>query len=717
MKIAIIRKKFNPFGGAERYLDLLSSSLTRGGHEVHVYANRWSDAVDPGVTVHRVPMLGGLSLLKIWSFALAALAVVKPSAYDAILSNERLLSHDVFRVSDGVHRTWLRIRWQHAGPFKRLSFLVNPLHWSVRFLDWRVFSRRRFRAIIAPSEFIKQDILRSYLRVREEDVRVVYNGVDLLRFRPENKGKFRESIRRQLGLGALQPVLLFVGTGFERKGLRYAIEALRHLPSDRVLLVIGKGRTRWYRALARRGGVAERVVFLGPQNETEAYYAASDVLVFPTLYEPMGNVVLEAFASGIPVVTSRRSGSAEVVTEGKDGWLINDPTDPREVAEKIADALNGVRSADLERQVRMKAERFDLSATVRNVVDVLAGTARSGTGRCGKATVLFLLEGKNTPSSRLRIENCLPYLAVKYACLKADIPKPLLKRLRFYWMLPAVDIVVLQKKLLRSWELTMVASKGRRMLYDLDDAVIYRDNEDGSQRAEVARMRRRLQGIVERARAVIVGNSYLAEMVGTWCRAVAILPTAVDLGRYEVKRRAGPGDARVVIGWLGTRGNLKYLQDLVPVLRRLSTAYPGLVLKIVSDADVRLDGVPVIHEPWRLDGEVRALQSFDIGLMPLCDTPWTQGKCGYKILQYMAVGIPAVASPVGFNRTLIRAGVNGLLAESHEEWYAALVRLIEDQDLRWELGRNGRRTVEERFSLERYAADLSRVLDQTMARG
>jgi UDP-glucose:(heptosyl)LPS alpha-1,3-glucosyltransferase len=228
--------------------------------------------------------------------------------------------------------------------------------------------------IIAPSEFIKQDILATYPRVRTDDVRVVYNGVDLDRFRPENKATFRDEIRRQLGFGAQQPVLLFIGTGFERKGLRYAIEALRYLPSDMVLLVIGKGSTRRYRTLAQSWGVADRVVFLGPREEAEAYYAASDVLVFPTLYEPMGNVILEALASGIPVVTSRRSGGAEILTEGKDGWLIDEPTDSREVAAKIASAIKVVDPADIEQQARMNAERFDLSITVQNIVDVLAGT-------------------------------------------------------------------------------------------------------------------------------------------------------------------------------------------------------------------------------------------------------------------------------------------------------------------------------------------------------
>lgn len=369
MKIAIIRKKYSPFGGAERYLERLSSALTQGGHEVHVYANRWSDTGDSHVVVHHVPMIGGLSLLKVWSFALAALAVVKASSYDAILSNERLLSHDVFRVSDGVHRTWLRIRWRHTSLLKRLSLLINPLHWSVRFFDWYVFGRRAFRKIIAPSEFIKQDILHSYPQVREQDITVIYNGVDLAQFRPENKQRFREAVRKDLGV-ASRRVLLFVGTGFERKGLRYAIEALRYLPAETVLLVIGKGGTRRYRALAEQWDLGQRVIFLGPQKSVEGYYAASDLVVLPTLYEPMANVVLEALASGVPVVTSRDSGNAEMITEGKDGWIVDAPDDARDVARAVATATAHLGDPAIERHARSKAEQFTLDRAASRVLDV-----------------------------------------------------------------------------------------------------------------------------------------------------------------------------------------------------------------------------------------------------------------------------------------------------------------------------------------------------------
>lgn len=368
MKIAIVRKKYNPFGGAERYLNRLSSALTQGGHEVHVYANRWSDAADSHVVVHHVPMVGGLSLLKVWSFALAALAVVKPGEYDAILSNERLLSHDVFRVSDGVHRTWLRIRWRHASWLKKVSLLVNPLHWSVRYLDWHVFARRAFRTIIAPSEFIKQDILRTYPQVREQDVTVIYNGVDLEQFSPENR-RHRDAVRKELGVESRR-VLLFVGTGFERKGLRYAIEALRFLPAETVLVVIGKGGTRRYRALAKAWGVDGRVVFLGPQKAVERYYAGADLVVLPTLYEPMANVVLEALASGLAVVTSRASGNAEMIDEGADGWIIDRPDDARDVAKAIAAALPHLHDPALALRARRKAEQFTLDRAAGRVLDV-----------------------------------------------------------------------------------------------------------------------------------------------------------------------------------------------------------------------------------------------------------------------------------------------------------------------------------------------------------
>lgn len=371
MKIAIVRKKYNPFGGAERYLNLLSAHLVREGHEVHVFANQWPTTENNGVIFHRIPMIGGLSLLKVWSFAIAAWVVLRRFDADIIFSNERLFSQDILRTSDGVHRTWLRIRMKHSSLVRKLSFIINPLHLSVRFLDWYIFNRRAFKKIIAPSEFIKRDILKEYKQVHPEDIRVIYNGVDLDRFRPENKSKYRDMTCKELGITKYDMLLLFIGTGFERKGLRYAIESLQYLPANTFLAVIGKGRTLFYKTLAKEMGVQERVKFLGPVEGVERYYAAADLLVAPALYEPMANVILEALAAGIPVVTSRDCGNAEVVTEGDDGWIVNDPADPREISLRIKTAMEKAGDQEMERRTRKKAEQFTIQRTIGEIMEIL----------------------------------------------------------------------------------------------------------------------------------------------------------------------------------------------------------------------------------------------------------------------------------------------------------------------------------------------------------
>ena len=381
MKIAIIRKKYNPYGGAERYMRLLSETLSRQGHEVHILSSHWEAETDAGVVFHRVPMLGGLSLFKVWSFPLACGRRLRTLAGAVVFSNERLFRQDIFRASDGVHRTWLRIRSQHASPLRRLSFLLNPLHLSVRFFDWYIYNRRAFGKIIAPSRFIKNDILSNYPQVREEDIQVIYNGVDLERFHPRNKSRYREAVRKELGIPPDTRLLLFVGTGFERKGLIAAVEALRYLPDTVRLLVIGKGRTTSFRKHAERWGVGGRVRFLGGVSEgVERYYGAADILVAPTLYEPMANVILEALATGIAVVTSRASGNSEVLDEGHCGFLLDDPRNPLEIARKVENALVACDTTDLETDARSQAGRYTLDRTIQEIMKLLAAYQAQGTG-------------------------------------------------------------------------------------------------------------------------------------------------------------------------------------------------------------------------------------------------------------------------------------------------------------------------------------------------
>ncbi len=702
MKIAIIRKKYNPFGGAERYLNLLASHLVREGHDVHIFANKWPAGTNNGVTFHKIPMIGGLSLLKVWSFAIAAWFILKRFDGDVIFSNERLFAQDILRTSDGVHRTWLKIRMRHSSPLRKLSFIINPLHLSIRFFDRFIFKRRAFRKIIAPSEFIKRDIIRTYDTVNENDIQVIYNGVDLERFRPDNKKLYRDAVRSELGIPHSTCLLLFVGTGFERKGLRYAIGALRHLPQNTILAVIGKGNTRRCMGLARQWGLNERVKFIGPVDGVERYYASADLVVAPALYEPMANVMLEALATGIPVVTSRDCGNSEVVSEGKDGWLINDPADDREIALKIKSAIAASQNPEAERCARKKAEQFTLQRTIGEIRNVIS-----------MSSILFLMEGKNTPSSRLRVGNYLPYLNGEFSCKVQHIPGSFHRRLRFLWNLPRVDLIFLQKKLFRPWELSLISRHCRRIIYDFDDAVIYKDSQEDSESAVKKSLIKRFKTTIRETDIVIAGNEYLADMVKPWAKRIEILPTPVDLKKYKPKiHDTGSGEV-VTIGWVGTRGNLKYLKELTPVLQQLAQHYPAMQVKVVCDAAISIPGVTLVHQPWSLENEVQDLQSFDVGIMPLHDNLWTRGKCGYKILQYMAVGIPTVASSVGFNKTLIQEGHNGFLASTPDEWFRNLSRLLMEPELRKFIGMNGRKTVEEKYSLDRCGMRFKSILQET----
>lgn len=369
MKIAIIRKKYNPYGGAERYLHGLISNFIKMGHEVHIFANKWPASDRQNISFHKVPMIGGLSLLKVWSFAIAVWILLRREKFDIVFSNERTFNQDVYRAADGCHKGWLSIRIKYLNFWRKMSILLNPLHWSVLGIDWIIYKKRRFKKVIALSKQGKKEMM-EYYNVPEDMIHVIYNGVDLEKFHPRNR-KDRDVLRKQSGIGKTQLVLLYVGTGFERKGLRYLIEAVALLKRDTYhLWVIGKGNTTTYRKLAQNLGVEEYVTFLGPINGVEKYYGAADIFVFPTLYEPFGNVHLEALASGLPVITSSMSGGSEIITPGVDGQIIADPANPYEISEKICEVVKRMKEIDMGYEARKKAEGFTLERTVRELTGV-----------------------------------------------------------------------------------------------------------------------------------------------------------------------------------------------------------------------------------------------------------------------------------------------------------------------------------------------------------
>lgn len=322
--------------------------------------------------------------------------------------------------------------------------------------------------------------------------------------------------------------------------------------------------------------------------------------------------------------------------------------------------------------------------------------------------VLLILEALATPSSRLRGLSHVPALRdAGFDVDVIDVPRSPLARSARFAALPRYDAAVIQKKLLQRWDLWLIARRTRRLIYDFDDAVTvgpFGADEDSRRAARFAET-------LARCEAVIAGNEELARYA-TGHPNVRVIPTGVDPAAYRIKAptsangRIGP----VVIGWIGTRGNLKYLRMLGPAFEALAAQGVQAVLRVVSDASPEPAAIPVEYVPWRLERESDDLAGFDIGVMPLDDTAWSRGKCGFKLLQYMAAGLPAIASPVGVNRTIVRHGENGLLADTPEEWREALSRLIHDPSLRARLGKAARYTVETQFALAKCSEALVAVL-------
>jgi glycosyltransferase involved in cell wall biosynthesis len=234
-------------------------------------------------------------------------------------------------------------------------------------------------------------------------------------------------------------------------------------------------------------------------------------------------------------------------------------------------------------------------------------------------------------------------------------------------------------------------------------------DRDASRRQH-SRQRRRFDATVRRADLVIAGNSYLRQEALRSNGRVELLPTPLDLERY--RQRPPSTGSGVVLGWIGSRGTLRYLQHLAPVLEEVGRLFPGVRLKIVADVFLDLEAMPVEKKPWSADDEIADLHSFDIGLMPLADDAWTRGKCGFKLLQCMAVGLPVVCTPIGINAEIVTDGSEGFWATDHATWVRRLGELIADAELRLSMGQRARQKVASSYSLAVTAPLLLRYLQE-----
>jgi len=368
MKIAIIRKKYTYHGGAEgfsgRFIDLLAA----GGHEIHIYAIRWqADETHPNIHFHKVPAVSGVSFLRDLTFAVSSYVLLRKQRkyFDIIQSHDKTLYQDIYRAGDGCHIEWLQQRWIRTGLAGKISILCNPYHWLILLIERAILRGNRFSLIIAISNMVKYNIVQHY-GVSPEKIEVIYNGVDLDRFNPDNREKYRREIRVRFGMTEKDFVILFVGSGFERKGVKYLLRAVESIPEPVTVMIVGRGAVKG-ETMPKR----QKIIFCGPQKDIERYYAAADIFVFPTMYEPFGNVHLEALASGLPVITTKNSGAAEIIADGEQGFVIDRPEDIASLSEKVNYFLqHRDRLASMSRKARKLAEEFSNDKHIGKVLEL-----------------------------------------------------------------------------------------------------------------------------------------------------------------------------------------------------------------------------------------------------------------------------------------------------------------------------------------------------------
>jgi UDP-glucose:(heptosyl)LPS alpha-1,3-glucosyltransferase len=318
LRLAIVRQQYNPAGGAERFVSRAIAAL--GGQvEVTLVTRRWPAEAAGRARIVDPFYLG--SVWRDWGFARGVAKLVESVDFDLVQSHERLPDCDLYRAGDGVHREWLVQRARQQSTLKRLANALNPYHHYARWAEHRLFTSPRLKAVICNSQMVKRE-LQHWFALPGSMLHVIYSGIDAEVFHPERAQAQRAARRAELGIAEDTATLVYVGSGFERKGVATCLHALARAGGDTHLIIVGHDkRAARYQALAVRLGIASRVHFLGAQKHVIDWYGAADALFLPTLYDPFPNVALEAFACGLPVLTSTKSGAAEFVREGENGFV------------------------------------------------------------------------------------------------------------------------------------------------------------------------------------------------------------------------------------------------------------------------------------------------------------------------------------------------------------------------------------------------------------
>jgi UDP-glucose:(heptosyl)LPS alpha-1,3-glucosyltransferase len=372
VRLAIVRQRYSAYGGAERFIERALAALRGQGVAVTVFAREWTG--DPGSVVRCNPFHIG-RLWRDWSFARAVRLELTRRSFDLVQSHERIAACDLYRAGDGVHAQWLQNRRAALGPIARLGLTLNPYHRYVLAAEREVFESARLRAVICNSRMVREEI-RSRFGVPEAKLHVIYNGIDLEDFHPRLRESHRTRVREELGIAPDALVHLFVGAGFERKGVFRLLQAFARSVREAHLIVVGRDKLQGRaERLARSLGIAQLVHFVGGQADARPFYGASDSFVLPTLYDPFPNAALEAMACGLPVTTTHQCGTSELIEEGANGFVV-DALDVDALAASLA-GLDVVKALEMGRRARQRAETLSLDLMTERLLALYRSLMRA----------------------------------------------------------------------------------------------------------------------------------------------------------------------------------------------------------------------------------------------------------------------------------------------------------------------------------------------------
>ena len=343
MKIALVRARYNAFGGAERFAARTLAALgagTDGALDLAVIAREWrAEGAGQATRLIRCDPFYVGSVWRDAGFARAVRARLRREHFDLVQSHERIAGLPLYRAGDGVHAAWLERRARAGGVATRVAIALNPHHRYLVATERAMFEHPDLRAVICNSHMVRHEIAERFAIANDKLV-LVRNGVDLHRFHPDARAVHRQAMRTKLDVPPGARVLLVVGSGFERKGVRVALHAMQGIDGAVLVVVGGDKHAGDYHAEAARCGVAGRTRFVGPVADPLPYYAMADLFVLPTLYDPFPNAALEALACGVPLVTTDACGAAELV-DARIGRVV-----PVDDAPALSEAIRSLLAAD-----------------------------------------------------------------------------------------------------------------------------------------------------------------------------------------------------------------------------------------------------------------------------------------------------------------------------------------------------------------------------------